>query len=125
MKARNLTNRRSTGTPSKLVALFGMIALAGTAGCAMEALPEDEAETQSSQLVQEQDQQVDDAEFDEAESASDEATPSIGAHADDPTPVPWHEEDPALKGNASDPTPQPWDVRIVDSQHAARSEQSK
>ena len=125
MKARNLTNRRSTGTPSKLVALFAIVALAGTAGCAMDTLPEDEAETQSSQLVQEQDQQVDDAEFDESESAADEGTPSIGTRADDPTPVPWHEDDPAAKGNANDPTPQPWDVRTLDSQHTVRSEQAQ
>ncbi|MCA9643835.1 MAG: hypothetical protein H6718_24240 [Polyangiaceae bacterium] len=132
--ATDLTNRRSLSTPSKLMGLIAMFALVGSAGCAMEAQPEEEGVTQSSALVEDQGQQVDDVEFDEAESMGNEAEPTTGTVSDDPTPVPWHEDtatnadptdDAEQVGTATDPTPQPWDVHVLNNRYSAQSQQSK
>lgn len=127
------TIRRSMSSSSRVLALFAMFALVGTTGCAMEAQPEEEGVTQSSALVEEQNQQVEEGQFDQAESTATEAELPTSTQSDDPTPVPWRDreaegsdvsDDAEQVGNTTDPTPQPWDVRVLNT-HSAQSQQAK
>ncbi|MGE0324881.1 MAG: hypothetical protein AB7K71_18190 [Polyangiaceae bacterium] len=120
--ATDRTNRRSS---AQLISLFAMLALVGTAGCAMEAQPEEEGVTQSSALVEDEGESVDEAEFEQSEATASEAESAAGTVSDDPTPVPWHEDEAEQVGNATDPTPQPWDVHVLNTRYSAQSHQTK
>ncbi|MCA9632540.1 MAG: hypothetical protein KC766_33030 [Myxococcales bacterium] len=124
MKACDPKTRR-LATPSLLAGLLALLALTGSAGCAMDTLPEEDAQSQTGALIQEQNQPAEESEFEQAESAPDEDPLPMGTQSDDPTPVPWHEEDPARLGQAGDPTPLPWDNHVVDISQTTASQHAK